>query len=185
MLRLARVDVALNESPRHGDWIREVGALTAGVVAIDVALDKSALPSLHWRAGNWTKPPLDVAVDPEDGRLRGIQIVLQDEGVPDGKYRVNALEVRRGVPAFDVGTWANSDRYVDETIPVVATRAPDDSLEVLIGEYGEPGVTLTVDDQLELLFTSESVLSAIRVGPLSAEEWSLIAAADTGSPAER
>jgi hypothetical protein len=45
---------------------------TVGVVLFDVDVGAWGHPiPLHWRAGDWRKPPLDIQLDPRSGRLCG------------------------------------------------------------------------------------------------------------------
>src|SRR5439155_5966841 len=87
---------------------------TKGVAILDVTVGswRSRVP-LHWRAGNWSKPPLDVALSP-DGELESIQLVLQDEAVNASDECLPALrhQEEAGRPAFDVDGWP-PNRYFD------------------------------------------------------------------------
>src|SRR5438067_13457866 len=130
------------------------------------------VPPLHWRAGTWTKPPLDIEIKPDNGRLRALQLVLQDESVPLASNAVLPSIVRPGVPIFDTSVWSGSDRYRDERMSVEAMRAEDDRLEAWLDAVGEPAHICRVDSQLDLLFTAEGGLTAIRLGPLTPDEWS-------------
>lgn len=53
---------------------------TREVVVLDVEVGKVSPAPLHWRAGDWTKLPLDLRLS-ERGYLEGIQFVFQDESV--------------------------------------------------------------------------------------------------------
>ena len=172
MLRLARLEPAARVRA-----IREVVSPTGGVVLVNVTLPAGSRSPLHWRTGTWDKPPLDVEIDPHDGRLQALQIVLQDESVPLIVKRVDASDSCEGLPVFDTSGWVSADRYRDETMAVAVNRAADDRLEAWLGGEQEPVSVLTVDDELALLFAGEGELVAIRVGPLTSHEWGVVAAA--------
>ena len=105
---------------------------TRGVVFLDVAVvqDASTVP-LHWRAGNWTKPPLDLRLN-EMGGLESIQFAFQDESVDSGQSSLpDVSEV--GLPTFDVHGWP-ADRYIDVRILVETVRLPSGELYTAIGD---------------------------------------------------
>jgi hypothetical protein len=124
---------------------------------------------------------LDIEINPENGRLRALQLVLQDERVPLAGNAVVPSIVRSGVPFFDTGAWTESDRYRDERMSVEVMRATDDRLEGWLDSVGEPALLCRVDSQLDLLFTAEGGLTAIRFGPLTPDEWSEVSVADTSA----
>lgn len=142
-----------------------------GVVNVDVTVgDGSGGAPLHFRIGDWSKPPVDVSIG-ADGAVQGVQIVLQDEAV---MRSVEPSEVRDAPMArvcFEVADWPDA-RYRDERGEVVLGRGPDGVLIVSVSD-GEVGRYWRVGDGLVLGFSGEQ-LSELRIGPLVATEWEII-----------
>ncbi len=141
-----------------------------GVVLINAVLDRQEAP-LHWRAGLWDKPPLDVSLA-SDGRLAAVQFVLQDERVPRSEgLQFSGAGSGGSWPVFDVASWTDG-RYLDEEV-VVSFERMGDSLILGIGaavaqrweRVGEGlAVGLNVGDEA----------AALALGPLDAEDWDAI-----------
>ena len=105
---------------------------TPGVVLIDVEIaGPKSLAPLHWRAGDWTKPPLDIEVNPVVVPSRAFRLCFQDEQVPEGTPRVG-YEGAVGIPLVDVEGWPE-DRYRDIRCPVEVTRATTGELVATLG----------------------------------------------------
>lgn len=142
---------------------------TTGVAILDVQVGETSSKSpLHWRAGMWTKPPVDIAVDPANGRLQGVQIVLQDEDVPWGGGE--NLPADEGAPAISTERWSE-DRYRDEVMEVHLLRTPDDRLEVRLKGFGEASKTFQIGGKLQLIVGPDDSLVGLRVGPMSSSDW--------------
>src|SRR5699024_6091961 len=103
-----------------------------GVVLIylETGGQKSLTP-LHWRAGDWTKPPLDIEINPLTGQVQGLQLVLQDEHVSQGTSEI-ARQYAVGIPVVEMAGWP-TDRYLDVRCDVRLTREPTDELVVELG----------------------------------------------------
>lgn len=154
-----------------------------GVVLIDVAVGSGGCPvPLHWRVGDWTKPPLDVSLTAE-GRIEAFQFVLQDERVEDELAGRTEVTTRRsvawaGAVTFAIERWP-ADRYLDERLEVSAERSGSDELVLRIGdrlvelEYCEAGLGL-------LLGFDHDELVEIVLGPLSVEDWDSVGAFSLG-----
>lgn len=165
-LRLVRTD----PGPRAATLSIETP--TPGVVLIDVALEGQA-PSapLHWRAGTWSKPPLDLSLD-DQGRPVGLQFVLQDERVPTGHWTVFP-DPEEGLPLFDIGDWP-SERYCDETMSVEASRLSGGELALRLGDPQPLGHACEVAPGVLMGFTHAGDLAEIRLGPFDEEDWASI-----------
>ena len=164
MLKLIRQDLLLSEVSLL------VESPVPGLVLIDAVLDRQEAP-LHWRAGLWDKPPLDISLAP-DGRLTAVQFVLQDERVPrsDG-LQLSGAGPGGSWPVFDVVSWPDG-RYLDEEV-VVSFERMGDSLVLGIGaavaqRWERVGEGLAVG-----LNVSDEVV-ALALGPLDAEDWNAI-----------
>jgi len=146
---------------------------TRGVVILDVAVGQDASDApLHWRAGDWSKPPLDVRLS-DVGAVESIQFVFQDESVNAGEV-VMPAEVEVGLPTFDVGEWP-ADRYSDARVDVRTLRLPSGELYAAIGD-GQPERSVSVTWGLRFGFDSSDQLVGIALGPLTADEWQLVEA---------
>jgi hypothetical protein len=144
---------------------------TRGVVILDVAVGQSASDApLHWRAGDWTKPPLDVRLS-DVGAVESIQFVFQDESVEAGNV-VPPPEAEIGLPTFDVREWPE-DRYSDARVAVKTLRLPSGELYAAIGDrQAERAVSVTWG--LRFDFDSADQLVGIALGPLTGDEWQLV-----------
>lgn len=140
---------------------------TKGVALIDVILAEEAVP-LHWRVGDWTKPPLDIQLG-RDGRLIGVQFVLQDEGnLVQVKQALPSIQRSGILPIFDVTGWS-LDRYEDVKIAVAYRRVND----LLMVDIGDNSTTrwIAVGGFLTLGFNEVNELVSLIVGPLSESDW--------------
>lgn len=142
-----------------------------GVVLIDIVLDSHNAP-LHWRAGSWDKPPLDVSLRP-DGWLAGVQFVVQDEEVPmRAGLDPSSGEAGGGWPIFEVALWPDDERYVDEKLHVSFERVAA-SLVLRIGfepaqRWARVGAGMAVG-----LNAADDVVGMV-FGPLHADDWDVI-----------
>ncbi|HEV2376997.1 MAG TPA: hypothetical protein VGS19_33145 [Streptosporangiaceae bacterium] len=147
---------------------------TRGVVVLDVAVGKATSSApLHWRAGDWTKPPLDLQLN-NAGAVESIQFVFQDESVDAGESLLPSDSVI-GLPVFDVQRWS-PDRYMDARVAVETMRLQSGELYPAIG-VDSPKRAISVTWGLRFGVDSSSQLVAIAIGPLTPDEWQLIEAA--------
>jgi hypothetical protein len=148
---------------------------TRGVAIVDVTIGSQLTPApLHWRAGDWTKPPLDVALSP-DGRIDSIQVVFQDETVVTSGSEQDEPQGERGVPRFETSDWP-TDRYLDVPVSVNAARLSSGGLMVSI-DHAKPVRSLNLGEALRLALDSSDHLTRIIIGPLNDDQWRLIDAA--------
>lgn len=146
---------------------------TRGVVILEIAVDHHTSEApLHWRAGDWSKPPLDIRLS-DVGAVESIQFVFQDEAVDAGEV-VNSAPAEVGVPTFDVGDWP-ADRYSDSRVGVRTLRLPSGELYAAIGD-AQPERMVSVTLGLRFGFDFSDQLVGIALGPLTAGEWQLIGA---------
>ena len=146
---------------------------TRGVVLLDVAVGETATSApLHWRAGDWSRPPLDVRLS-DHGEVESIQFVFQDESVDVGEV-TPPPDMATGLPEFDVTAWP-SDRYSDVRVPVTTRRLPSGQLYAAIGE-SQPARSVSVTWGLRFDFDAADQLVGIALGPLTADEWQVIEA---------
>ncbi len=145
----------------------------SGVVILDVTVGDgvSAVP-VHWRAGDWTKPPLDLRLS-RAGVVEQIQFVFQDESVDAGDLLLPAGP-EAGLPIFDLDGWPE-DRYLDARVAVKTQRLPSGELYAAIGD-SRPERVVSVTRGLRFGFDSSDQLAAIALGPLSSSEWQVIEA---------
>lgn len=141
---------------------------TGGVAILDVMLGgPRSLAPLHWRTGDWTKPPLDLSMS-ATGRLERVNFVLQDEEVRSIEEETG-LEHDTGVPCFDVRGWS-PDRYRDGTAELDVGRTP--SGELVIALATDPPVRgIRVGGRLRLEFDGGGALVLVGIGPLDRQMW--------------
>ena len=160
------------ESPTR--WVCFV---EAGLEPLDA---RRALP-LHWRAGDWSKPPIDIEVDPTSGLLLNVQLVLQDERVLPRCARPVGEAEAAGVPRFDVSTWARGERYQDETMCVTIAWSAVDSLYMEF-ESVERANRIDVAPCLAMFVTGVGRCVGIEMVGLDHDELRHIARAVIGTP---
>lgn len=156
-----------------------------GVALIDCWIQPGGVP-LHWRVTSTTKPPLDVAINPMDGSLQGIQFVLQDEAVPHiphGLLDDTRLLADRapltGVPSFDRSAWSADNRYLEEELPITAAWISNRDLCV-VWVHLPAGVILEcqVNSTLHLLFDANTYLVGYCLPNLTDDEKAAIRRAE-------
>ena len=154
----------------------EADSPTRGVAILDIRIGSATTPApLHWRAGDWAKPPCDMSLG-SDGRPECIQVVFQDEEVLTTDA-VLSLDVERGFPLFDVGDWP-SDRYLDVRALVQCRRLPSGELSVLIGE-DTAARWLGLGEGLQFGIDASGDVVEVVIGPLDDGQWQVIAAASS------
>lgn len=140
-----------------------------GVVNVNVEIEgPKSLTPLHWRAGDWTKPPLDIEVNPTTGAVQAVQLVLQDERVPSGTVTTTP-EHTVGVPVVDVGDWPNG-RYRDVRCDVEVVRGERNELVV---RWGASVVAFRSGVRESLVFgwDESADLCELVIGPLDQRDW--------------
>lgn len=148
-------------------WAIESPVPGVVLISLEIAGPKSLTP-FHWRAGDWTKPPLDIELNPTNGAIQALQLVLQDEHVSRGSLKA-APESAVGIPVVECTDWP-SDRYRDVRCEVRVTRGEANEVIVSLGERtvvsrsGLPGsVTFGWDES--------SNLCELVIGPLGTQDW--------------
>jgi hypothetical protein len=134
---------------------------------MEVEGPKSPTP-LHWRAGDWTKPPLDIELNHVNGAVQGLQLVLQDEHVSTGTLEVTP-ESAAGIPVAEITDWPG-DRYRDVQCDVAVTRGESNELIVRLGE---PAVASRSGLPGRLMFgwDESANLCELVIGPLEDRDW--------------
>jgi hypothetical protein len=137
------------------------------LINVDVAGPRSLTP-LHWRAGEWTEPPIDIEVNPDDGAIQAVQVVLQDEWA-GMRVPPSSQDAVSGLPLVAFADWP-TDGYWDVRCRVAVARAGTGELIVDLGDRG----AVSYAGQLgSLLFgwDASGELCQIVIGPLSSEDW--------------
>lgn len=158
-------------------WTLDCPARRVVILDVEVGQETSGAP-LHWRAGDWTKPPLDLRLS-ASGSVESIQFVFQDEAVEPGES-VLPSRSEIGSPIFDVAKWPEG-RYVDARLLVKTFRLPSGELYAAIGE-GRPERSVSVTRGLRFGFDSSDQLVGVALGPLTDDEWRMVEASTPGPP---
>jgi hypothetical protein len=152
-----------------------VESLTTGVAIVDVKVgSQSTSAPLHWRAGDWTKPPLDISLSPE-GFIEGIQVVFQDEALLASEKDADRPPEEPRIPRFEVGQWT-ANRYLDYRAELRVARFVSGELSVSIGQ-ARAARLLRLAPALRVGIDSADCLARIVIGPLDTGQWRLIEAA--------
>jgi hypothetical protein len=166
MIKLQCVDI------RQISVRREIVKPTEGVILLNVFVGGPypLQPPLHWLVGNWKKPPLDIEIDPQEGSVRALQFVIQDERFfPLVSVPVTVKDYL-GIPKIDIADWP-SNRYLEETAAVTAGWSSESSFYINIQESSADVLTCKIGDQLEMLFMGPALeLGGIHVTGLSEKE---------------
>jgi hypothetical protein len=156
---------------------RAISSPTSGVVIVDVSVGPpTSISNLHWRAGDWTKPPLDMSLS-HSGHLESIQFVFQDEEVRQSHETAPIVE-QRGSPIFDTTAWTKK-RYWDIRCPVHAETLSSHELRISIGgqsatQYVEVGIGLAFG------LDEDEAVTNVLIGPLRPVEIGVLGAAIAG-----
>lgn len=172
---MSREGLHLRMIEPHGAVIHiDVTSPAHRVAILDAAIGVAQTPTpLHWRTGDWKKPPLDLSLS-LDGRPEGLQIVLQDEEVRPADRERPLCEVV-GVPLFEVAGWPIG-RYLDVHTEVQVVRLSTGELAVTIG--GDVPIQMVqLGAGLEFGLDQSGGVTQMVVGPLSVAHWALIEAA--------
>lgn len=175
MLRLLRVeDRAVKVS-------RRLENPATGVALINCTLNVSAQgPPLHWRVGNWKKPPIDIEIDPTDGHLSALQVVLQDEGIAEGVLWKTEMKKISGIPFFDLAIWPPKGRYLDEHSEPVIARSPSGDLWCAFERFPSQACSeCAIDHSLVVYFDSADRLIGFGLRGVSSFESDVIRKART------
>lgn len=164
--------------------IREITSPAHGLVLIDCRLaraedDEEPPPiSLHWRTGDWSKPPLDIALDEDTGRFQSLQLALQDETIERkmlSDVEPATLASETGIPVFERTLWSDDDRYVDENLQTIPSWEGQSNLLVV---FGSSPVQITraclVDASLTFLFNEQDEVTGFWLNQVTQEEKRII-----------
>ena len=160
--------------------VREITSPAQELVLIDCQLaraedDEEPPPVLlHWRTGDWSKPPLDIALDEDTGRFQSLQLAIQEEAIERKMLPgvdLATLASETGIPVFESTRWGDDDRYIDENLqPILSWEEPSDLLVV----FGPSPVQITracsVDASLAFLFNEQDEIVGVRLNQITHEE---------------
>jgi hypothetical protein len=174
----------------HPSLVREIINPTDSVAIVNVTVgppDHLSRPNLHWRAGQWQKPPVDIEINPVDGRLQAIQLVLQDELFPTWSLSLPE-QAQAGLPCVDRQPWGPdphswdeiNQSYIDETLEIPIGWGSGDTLWVSFGPIPARAVAQVVDEPLILLVASDRRWVGIGLTALTPDEHARIERARIG-----
>lgn len=160
--------------------LREITSPAQGLVLIDCQLsikeeneEPLAVP-LHWRAGDWSKPPIDIALDEDTGRFQSLQFVLQDEVIERGTLPgidLATLTSETGVPIFERGLWSDDEHYADERLQPISTwERQNDLLMVFTSQPAQVTKACLVDDSLAFLLNEQNEIIGFQLNQITREE---------------
>ncbi|MGH2511005.1 MAG: hypothetical protein ACRDHZ_26885 [Ktedonobacteraceae bacterium] len=159
---------------------REITSPAQGLVLIDCQCARNAeneepLPvPLHWRIGDWSKPPIDIALDEDTGHFQSLLLVLQDEiikrrALPDVDLASPTSEL--GIPIFARTPWNNDELYVDEHLQPTLSWEEQSSLLVV---FASPPIQITrtclVDDSFAFLLNEQDEIIGFQLNQITPEE---------------
>jgi hypothetical protein len=151
--------------------VLDIDTPTHGVAIVNARFDRRKSPvPLHWRAGDWTKPPMDIEIDPQTGAVQAAQFVLQDERIPQSDM-TEAPTPSGGTPIVETEGWT-SDPYLGVHCDLRVWRGSSDELIVTFGDRS--AVSHNGRDRLTFGWDDASELAEVTFGPLSRQDWARI-----------
>jgi len=148
-----------------GEWVVE--QLTEGVVSVEWTLPGAdeTLPRVHLHIGDGTRPPVDLAFDKRDGRLLGVQVILQDQAVAEEHVFGAGLLVEDGVLVADLTPWRGEEQLLDHVFTPTVAWEPTGTLAVRIARTsGLPAKECVVDRVRAVLDANGFVLGVRMTG---------------------
>ena len=132
---------------------------------------------MHLHAGDRTQPPVDLAFDERDGRLLGVQVVLQDQAVDEQQVFGGGLLVQDGVLVADLTPWRGEEQILDHVFTPTIAWEPAGTLAVRIARTsGLPTKECVVDRVRAVLDAGDFVLG-VRLTGFSESDIATIAGA--------
>jgi hypothetical protein len=156
--------------------------LAEGVVSVEWTLPGvgEEAPRVHLHVGDGTKPPVDFAFVERDGRLVGVQVVLQDEAVGEQHVFGGGLICERGVPVADLTPWRGEERILDHLFTPTVAWEPVGTLAVRVARTaGLPTKECAVDG-LRLVLDERGLLLGLRFPGFSESDVAAVARAAAG-----
>ena|ERR1700694_961974 len=158
---------------------RTIQSPTTGVVLMDLDVRyEGPKPGAlqHWRVGTWKKPPIDIALNPQTGALESVQVVLQDEAIPQRQLFGSPSTARVGWPILEIAHEDPLPRYVDVNALVDFGLGPENSVQASWFSRDLSVEHLSIPGGLDLFLANEVVIG-IEFGPLSIPEVELLSRA--------
>jgi hypothetical protein len=179
MLKVAEIQ----QLEPHDRVIREVTSPAQGLVLLDCKFDmdeeeegnesvRLSAP-LHWRAGTWTKPPIDITLRADDGRFQSLQLVLQDETIPTRAIIVpgQATSSCKGIPIFDRTAWQEEEYYIDERLQPMLSWQEYNSVGVVFASMPvQVAQVCEIDASLMFLLDEQNQVIGFRINNLTKDE---------------
>ena len=160
-----------------------VEQLAEGVVSVEWGLAGVAEETarVHLHVGDRTKPPVDLAFDERDGRLVGVQVVLQDEAVSEQYVFGDGLVCQYGVPIADLTPWREEEQILDHVFAPTIAWEPVGTLAVRVARTAGLPTKECVIDGVRLVLDERRLLVGIRLTGFSELEIAAVARAAAGS----
>ncbi len=131
---------------------------------------------IYWRTGDLSKSFLEVGLEPQNGRVVSITLLLaQNVSILPLKYcdlRSRDIPQQHGVPMFDIKAWPPKTHYFDEPGPLIL-RIGNHSVVIELGT-GIEVASCIVADHASFGVDTLGVLRVIEIQGLSSEEMDLI-----------
>lgn len=162
-----------------GAWA--VDQLAEGVVSVEWALSGvyEETARVHLHVGDGTKPPVDFAFDERDGRLLGVQVVLQDEAVREQHVFGDRLVVEGGIPVADLTPWREEEQILDHVFAPTLAWEPVGTLTVRLARTAGLPTKECVFDRLRVVLDERGLVLGVRLGGFSELDVAAVARAET------
>lgn len=162
---IQRCDPLSDGASRTAGGVLRVQQLTEGVVSVEreLSVTGEATPRVHLLVGDGTKPPIDFAFHERDGRLLGVQVVLQDEVVRERPVFGDALIRDDGAPVADLTPWRDEEQILDEMFTPIVAWESQRTLAVRVASTPYPASRECGSDQLRLVLDERGIVLGARL----------------------
>lgn len=166
-------------SPEEVKGALQVQQLAEGVVSVEwTRRDMPELtPRVHLHVGDGSKPPVDLTFAEHDGRLIGVQVVLQDEVVREQHVLGDWIAAEPGLPVADLTPWRGEEQILDHAFTPTIGWEPAGTLTVRIARTETRPAKECAVDGLRLVLDSRGLVLGIRLAEFSELDLAAIARA--------
>jgi hypothetical protein len=138
---------------------------TVAILDIKVGRNQPPVP-FHWRAGDWSRPPLDISLS-DAGSVESVQVVCNKGELRRVEFAMPRVSF--GTPIFDVSGWPES-RYRDCRLAVAMARTGSEEITVDFGIAGRTARALNVGPGLNLILSEAQDLVGFSVTGIKSKD---------------
>lgn len=129
-----------------------------GLILITIECDSTSSSPYRWFLEDSAKPPLDIAIQQETGRLESITFFLQDERVKEGQVDISCQESHGGIPVFDVSYLTQNGYHIFEQghiTPFISGNSICFVMEHCFAQTLNVGICVSLSEDIALFFDNK------------------------------